>query len=92
MIRHVVLMKLADPADGPEAKRRLESLVGQPGLATLDVGLDVLGTPASYDLSLLTTHGSMSDYETYRDCPAHQEFLAWMGPRLASRAVVDSEH
>ena len=27
----------------------------------------------------------------YADHPAHQEFLAWVRPRLTARAVVDSE-
>ena len=85
-------MKLTDPSDAAEVKRRLESLDGEiPALLAMDVGLDVLRTPASYDVSLVTTHGSLEELEAYRVDPRHQEFLAWVGPRLAGRAVVDSE-
>jgi len=92
VIRHVVLMKLTDPSDGPEAQRRLEALVGRvPALRTLAVGLDVLGTEASYDVSLVTTHDSLAALEDYQQDPVHQEFKDWVGPRLAARAVVDSE-
>ncbi|MFN2539643.1 MAG: Dabb family protein [Mycobacteriales bacterium] len=92
MIRHVVLMKLTDPADAPEAKARLEALQGQiPALLSLEVGLDVLRTEASYDLCLITTHDSAQALDDYQLHPVHQEFRAWVGPRLAGRAVVDSE-
>lgn len=92
MIRHVVLMKLTEPSDAPEAKTRLEALRGQiPALRSLDVTLDVLRTDASYDLCLITTHDSLAALEDYQVHPVHQEFRAWVGPRLAGRAVVDSE-
>ena len=92
MIRHVVLMKLTDPADAPETKARLEALLGQvPGLRTLEVGLDVLRTEASYDVWLITTHDSREALAGYQVHPAHEEFRAWVGPRLAARALADSE-
>jgi hypothetical protein len=92
VIRHVVLMKLADPADAPEAKSRLDALSGRiPGLLSLDVGLDVLRTEASYDLSLVTTHETLQGLDDYQVHPEHLEFKAWVGPRLAGRVAVDSE-
>ena len=57
---HVVLLRFADPADAPEARRRLESLEGTvPSLRSLHVGLDVLRGEASYDLALTTTHDGL---------------------------------
>ncbi len=92
MIRHVVLMKLTDPADAPEVKTRLEALAGEvPEILTLDVGLDVLRTDVSYDLWLITTHSSRETLAGYQSHPVHEEFRSWVGPRLAARAVVDSE-
>lgn len=92
MIRHVVLLRFTEPADAAEAKRRLDGLVGQvPSLRSLDAGLDVLRTEPSYDLALLTTHDDLAGLAAYQDHPAHQDFLAWVRPRLAGRAVVDTE-
>lgn len=85
-------MKLLDPTDAPETRRRLEELPARiQEIDTLQVGLDVLRTPASYDLWLITTHASRDDLERYQSHPVHEEFRSWVGPRLASRAVVDSE-
>jgi hypothetical protein len=92
VIRHVVLMKLHDPTDAPEAKSRLEALPAQiPQIRTLEVGLDVLRTDASYDLWLITTHDDRDALTAYQEHENHREFRAWVGPRLAARAVVDSE-
>ena len=92
MIRHVVLMKLTDPADAAETKARLEALPAAiPQIRSLEVGIDVLRTDASYDLSLVTTHDSTTTLQEYQDHPVHQEFRTWIGPRLTARAVVDSE-
>jgi hypothetical protein len=91
VIRHVVLLKLTDPALAPEAVQRLEALVGRvPALRTLEAGVDVLRSEASYDVSLVTTHDDLEGLRAYADHPAHQEFLAWLRPHLAARAVTDS--
>lgn len=91
MIRHVVLMKLTDPDDAAETKARLEALTSDiPEIRSLTVGIDVLRTDASYDLSLITTHASTEELQTYLEHPVHQAFRSWVGPRLAARAVVDS--
>lgn len=85
-------MKLADRADGPEAKRRLEELPAAiPALRSLRVDLDTLGLDGSSDLALVTTHDSPDGLRAYAEHPAHQEFLGWLRPRLAGRAAVDYE-
>ena len=92
MIRHVVLLKLHDPHDAPEAKRRLQALATQvPEIRSIEIGLDVLRTDVSYDLWFTTTHDSREDLQAYQAAAAHEDFRAWVGPRLAGRAVVDSE-
>ena len=92
MIRHVVLMKFTDPADAPEAAERLRALAPKiEQIATLDVGLDVVGSDVSWHLVLITTHASLAALTGYQSHPVHQEFGAWVRPRLAARAVVDVE-
>ena len=85
-------MTFLDPADAPEAKARLEAL--QPKIAeilTLEVGLDVVGSPVSAHLLLLTTHDSVDTLKAYQGHPVHEEFGAWVRPRLAARHVADVE-
>jgi hypothetical protein len=92
MIRHVVLMTFTDPADAPEAKSRLEALAAEiPEISTLEVGLDVVGSPVSAHLALTTTHASLETLRAYQGHPVHEAFGAWVRPRLSGRVVVDSE-
>lgn len=92
MITHVVLMTFADPADAPEAQRRLEALPPSiPAVRTLHAGLDVVGAPGSAHLCLTTTHDSVDALRAYQEHPAHVELLGWLRPRLAGRTVVDYE-
>ncbi|MFC9971090.1 Dabb family protein [Spirillospora sp. NPDC127200] len=92
MLTHVVLMKFTDPADAPEAKELLEGLAGRVGqIRGMTVGLDVVRSAFSYDLSLVTTHASVEELRGYQEHPAHLEVASWLRPRLAARAVVDHE-
>jgi len=92
VIRHVVLMRFEDAADAPEAKTRLEALPAQIAeIRSLEVGLDVVRSEVSFDLALVTTHDSLEELRAYQGHPAHEEFGAWVRPRLTARAVVDAE-
>ncbi|MEV4840441.1 Dabb family protein [Nonomuraea sp. NPDC049486] len=92
MLTHVVLMKFTDPADAPEAKERLEALAGRvPQIRELSAHLDVVHSPVSYDLCLVTTHESADELRGYQQHPDHLELAGWLRPKLAARAVVDHE-
>ena len=92
MIRHVVLMKLIDPADAPQTAERLRALAPKIAeIRSLDVGLDVVGSEVSWHLVLTTTHDSLDALAAYQRHPVHHEFGAWVRPRLAARAVVDCD-
>ena len=92
MIRHVVLMKFTDPADAEPAAERLRALAPQiDEIADLHVALDVVGSEVSWHLVLTTRHDSLAALQAYQSHPVHQEFGAWVRPRLVARAVVDHE-
>ena len=92
MITHTVLLTFRDRTDAAEAKRRLEELPAQiDALRSLWVGLDMVRTESSSDLVLVTTHDDVAGLLAYQGHPAHQEFLQWLSPRVAARAVVDAE-
>jgi hypothetical protein len=85
-------MKFTDAADAPEAKAKLEALVGEiPQIKDLTVGLDVVRSEASFDLCLVTTHTDLDELRGYQQHPAHLEVAGWLKAHLAARAVVDTE-
>ena len=87
---HIVLMKLTDFADAPKAVELLEGLAARvPELRTISVAVDTLRTQFSYDLALVTTHDDAEGLRAYQAHQAHQDVVAWLGPRLAGRAIVD---
>ena len=92
MLTHVVSFTFVDRADREECRDRLEALVEQiDALLTLTVGLDVVGDSGAADLVLISTHDDIDDLRAYQQHPAHQEFGAWLKPRISARTVVDFE-
>lgn len=90
MFTHIVVYSLHDRAEAEEVVRRLQSMLQlAPLVTTMTVGIDQSGTPASYDIGLVTTHPDAEHYESYRTHPFHQDLLAWLLPKLADRKVVD---
>ncbi len=95
MIKHIVMWKFKDEvaeADKLEMKRQLESLKGVvPSLVEIEVGMDVVGTPASMDMVLTTLFHSLSDLQAYAEDPAHLKVVEFVKPLVAQRALVDYE-
>ena len=92
MITHVVSFTFADRADREECRDRLEALVGRiDPLRRLTVGLDMVGDSGAADLVLITTHDDVDGLRAYQQHPVHQEFGAWLAPRITARTVVDFE-
>jgi hypothetical protein len=90
VLTHVVMWTLADPADVPEAKARLEALPPQiPAIRSLTVGVDALGDPDAVHFVLITTHDDADGLAAYASHPVHQEFGAWLKERRTTRTVVD---
>ena len=97
MITHLVLFNMKPEAAGREAAANAAKLVEMlkelpakiPELVELDAGTDVVRSPASFDVGLLTRFRSLEDLETYRVHPAHQEVVAFVQATTSDRAVVD---
>ena len=90
MITHVVCFTFAETNDRYECRDRLEALTPQiDALRSLRVGLDALGDDGAADLVLITTHDDVDGLRAYQQHPAHEEFGAWVRPRLTARTVVD---
>ena len=99
MIRHVVMWKFKENAEGRTKKENMElvreRLLALPTLIKeirrLEVGFDQKGTASSYDVMLLTEFDSMEDLEAYIIHPDHQKVAPIVLPVTEARAVVDSE-
>ncbi|MCF2531550.1 Dabb family protein [Yinghuangia soli] len=98
MISHVVLMRFIEPADALPARDLLQGMHGRVAeIASLTVDVDLAVAEQGPDLPLpqfhlclITTHTSREELRGYQDHPVHLEAAAWLRPRLAGRAVVDS--
>ena len=92
MITHVVSFTFADKADIDEAVSRLQALEPQiEAIRTWFVGSDSVGDSGAADVVLISTHDDVAGLRAYQTHPVHEEFAAWIGPRLSDKAVVDVE-
>ena len=97
MVKHIVLFKLKDRAEGASradnarvAKARLEALRGRiPGLLDLAVGLNPDPNDSSYDLALDSTFESSAALAAYQVHPEHQAVADFIGRVCESRTVAD---
>ena len=88
-LTHAVMFTLHDPDDAAEAVSRLRAMVGQiPALLDLQAGTSASGSAPH--VLLLTRHQDQAGLRAYAEHPVHQELLAWIRPKIADRAVVDS--
>jgi len=90
VLTHVVSFTFTDPEDRYEAQARLEALPPHiDAIRALRTGLDELGDPGSAHLVLITTHDDVGGLRAYQEHPVHEEFGAWVRPRLSGKTVVD---
>lgn len=99
MIKHIVLIRLQN-TDHPEIKEKnadklktlLESLVSSiPEIKHLEVGKNISGRSAAYDLALVTEFDNTVDLDIYRNHPDHVKVLEFLKEVTEKTAVVDYE-
>ncbi|HEY4391604.1 MAG TPA: Dabb family protein [Paenibacillus sp.] len=94
MIKHIVLFKLKDSS--PESIRVTEGVLrGLEGkveqLRSLEVGVDVVKSPRSYDIALIATFESLEDLQGYQVHPEHKKVIEHMNEVRESQVAVDFE-
>lgn len=94
MITHVVLFKLKDRSPATiekvaEALRGLKSSV--PVIRSLEVGVDVLRSARSFDISLTVRFDGLAGLEEYQAHPEHVKVADYIATVRDSVAVVDYE-
>ena len=100
MIKHVVMWKLHEEANGKtrkenaeEFKTRLEALVPViQEIESMSVGIGYKDAEGPvFDMTLTTTHQDKEALQGYIDHPEHQEVVAFAKDIVADRRVVDYE-
>ena len=99
MIKHIVMWRLEDFADGriklenaKIIKENLEALVGIiPEIVKLEVGIDILGTNQSYDVVLVSEFKNLEELDTYAKHPEHVKVGEFVGKVRKDRVAVDYE-
>ncbi|MDR1619380.1 MAG: Dabb family protein [Clostridiales bacterium] len=90
MFKHVVMQKFTDKGDAATAARLLNALKGKvPTLRDMEVGVNELTTPRSYDLVLIASFDDEAGYHAYDEHPAHTQVRAFIKPRREKTASVD---
>ena len=99
MIRHAVMWKLLETADGHDraanAQRAKDALLALRDkisvVRSLEVGADLLHTERSYDLCLIASFDSLADLAAYNDHPDHQKVVEFMKKVREKAVAVDFE-
>jgi len=99
MIRHIVCWRFLSSAGGAgkeenlgKARTLLESLRGKiPEIRSLEVGINLTVSDASYDLALCGTFDSVAALESYQRHPDHLAVVAFLRAVQSAKIVVDYE-
>jgi hypothetical protein len=99
MIRHIVMWKLKEQAEGAtraenaiKLKEKLEgcrSIV--PGILHLEAGIATPGLESTYDVVLVSDFADKAALDAYQIHPTHEALKAFVGKVRESRECVDYE-
>ena len=99
MVKHIVLWKLKETAEGRDKaanaqviKEALEALQGKiPGLLKIEVGFDFVKADTSCDVALYSELASPAALDAYQSHPAHQAVIPLIRALASERRAVDYE-
>lgn len=97
MIRHIVLWKFKQEADGKTKRENLqlvkEIIEGLPSkipeIRQLEVGMNITADSAAYDLALISTFDDESALARYQAHPEHKKLVEALRKVRESRVVAD---
>jgi len=97
MIKHIVMWKLKDHAEGADraanaAKMKLQLLACAgivPGILKLEVGIAEPGLEATYDVVLYAEFESKEALDAYQSHPQHQALKPFFGAVRDARQCMD---
>ncbi|MGU7780479.1 Dabb family protein [Burkholderia sp. PU8-34] len=97
MIRHIVMWKLKESADGAtraqnalKLKEKLDACRDiVPGILHLDVGIATPGLEATYDVVLVSDFADKAALDAYQVHPVHEEVKKFVAAIREERQCVD---
>lgn len=97
MLRHIIMFKLAESDNKSEkvknaeiVKKQIESLKQQiPEIVNLEVGINIIELPWSYDIVLTVDFKNLKDLETYKNHPAHLKLIEFNKLYSVAKSSVD---
>ena len=97
MIRHVVMWKLKDEAEGKTKEENAELIRSMlyalrpviPEILRMEIGRDITGSEMSMDLMLLTEFDSVETMKYYAEHPEHRKVSTYVRKVIESRVVLD---
>jgi hypothetical protein len=100
MLKHVVMWRLKESAEGRTraenavyVKEMLDLLPYKiKEIRNLEVGINILHTPSSYDLVLTVDFANMLDLQAYQAHPEHVKVADYVLRVREARAAVDYEY
>ena len=99
MIRHVVMWRFEEFAEGKTRQQNMEYIRDRlmallpiiPEIKKMEIGFDISGTEASADLCLVTEFESTADLKIYAEHPKHLEVAGYVRKVTETRTVLDYE-
>ncbi len=99
MIKHIVLWRLKEMADGNDRqtnatliKEKLTALRGRiPGMTALEVGFDFSRNDSSCDVVLYSEFADRQALEAYQANPEHEALKPFIGMATIERRIADYE-
>ena len=99
MIKHVVMWKLKDEAEGRNKSKNMKLVMKSllnlipviSQINSLEVGENFNPADAAFDLVLISTHTDQKALSAYMDHPDHKKVAVFIGKVVADRKVVDFE-
>ena len=94
-LRHVVLLKFKDTSTAEDVAKIIAGFRGLPAkireISAFEWGTDVSseGKAQGFTHCFLLTFATAADRDAYLPHPAHQEFVALIGPHIDKLCVVD---
>lgn len=99
MIKHIVMWKLKDSAEGKSKsenakwiKENLEGLIGKiKEIKYMEVGVNINKSDMAFDAVLISQFETLDDLETYRNHPSHVKIAQYIKKVRDGRVVADFE-